>query len=119
LSLLPSGANAFLIHRDALDNRRFAELESLERADWPISFSSVDFWSISNIAVEMPTESRIGPRKSRRVSFLFSTLVRALFSPVFCRVLGLPLSTYLYWSVVGPLKRDITLNLRSRMRLQL
>jgi hypothetical protein len=117
LNLLPSGSNAFLIHRDALGNGRFAELESFERADWPISFSSVDFWTISDIAFEIPTESRIGPRKTRRVSFLFSTFVRGLFSPVLSRVLGLPLGTYLFWSVIGPMKRDLTLKLKGWMRL--
>jgi hypothetical protein len=118
LNLLPSGANAFLIHRDALDNRRFAELESLERADWPTSFSSVDFWTISDLAFELPTESRVGPRKTRRVSFLFSTFVRALFSPMLARVLGLPLGTYLSWSVVGPMKRDLTLKVKAWMRVE-
>jgi hypothetical protein len=112
LNLLPSGANAFLIHRDALASRRFSELESLEKADWPISFSSVEFWTISDIASELPTESRIGPRKSRRVSFLFSTFVRALFSPVFSIILRLTVGAYLSWSVIGPLKRDLVLRLR-------
>ena len=113
LNLLPSGANAFLIHRDALENRRFSELESLERADWPISFSSVEFWSISRIAFEIPAESRIGLRKNRRVNFLFSTFVRAVFSPVFSRILRLPVGVYLSWSVVGPIKRDLTLRFRN------
>jgi hypothetical protein len=118
LNLLPSGANAFLIHRNALQGRRFVEIEHLERADWPISFSKVQFWSISDIAFELPTESRIGPRKSRRVSFLFSTFLRGVLSPVLSRVLGLPLSTYLAWSVVRPLKRDLTLRFRNwRKRL--
>ena len=117
LNLLPSGANAFLIHRDALLRRRFLEIEHLERADWPISFSKVEFWSISDIAFEIPTESRIGPRRRRRVRFLISTIVRAIFSPLLCRILTLPLGTYVSWSVVGPLKRDITLKLLRWMRL--
>lgn len=113
LDLLPSGANAFFIHKDSMRERSFTELEYLERADWPISFSSVKFWSISDVAFEIPAESRIGPRKSRRVSFLFSTFVRAVFSPVFSRALRLPLSIYLSWSVIGPLKRDLSLRLVS------
>jgi hypothetical protein len=117
LNLLPSGTNAFLIHGNALRGRRFVESEHLERADWPISFSKVEFWSISDIAFELPTESRIGPRKNRRVSFLFSTFVRLVLSPVLSRVLGLPLSTYLFWSVIGPMKRDLTLKVKAWMRV--
>lgn len=112
LNLLPSGINAYLIHRDALTSRRFSELESLEKADWPTSFSSVEFWTISDIAFELPTESRIGPRKRRRVSFLLSTFVRAVFSPLLSRMLRLTVGAYLSWSVIGPLKRDLVLRLR-------
>ena len=111
LSLLPSGSNAFLVHRDALVGRSFTQLENLERADWPISFSRVRFWSIGDIAFCLPTESEIGLRKTKRVSFLLSSFIRAIFSPLSSRILGLPLRSYLFWSVLGPIKRDIALRL--------
>ena len=117
LSLLPSGANAYLIHKAALDARRFTELEYLERADWPTSFSGVQFWSLSDIAFEIPTDSRIGPRKRRRVRFLVSTLLRALFSPLFSRILKIPVKAYLSWSVFGPLNRDVKLRMREYKKL--
>ena len=112
LNILPSGANAFLVHRDALHQRSFTEIEYLERADWPISFSKLDFWSISGIAFELNVESTIGARKIRRMGFLVSTLLRAVLSPVLSLILRLPLSTYLSWSVIGPLRRDLALRFR-------
>ncbi len=113
LKLQPSGANAFLIHKDTLDRRKFTQLEYLEIADWPSSFSNVEFWSISDIAFDLPIESTIGPRKTRRVSFVLSFFIRAVFSPLFSRFVGLPLDVFLSWSVVGPFRRDLTLRLRS------
>ena len=113
LKLQPSGANAFLIHKDTLDRREFTQLEYLEIADWPSSFSNVEFWSISDIAFDLPIESTIGPRKTRRVSFVLSFFIRAVFSPLFSRFVGLPLDVFLSWSVVGPFRRDLTLRLRS------
>lgn len=113
LGLLPSMTNAFFIHKDSMRERSFTELEYFERADWPISFSNLAFWSISGIAFELPTESRIGPRRKRRVSFFLFTFVRTILSPAISLVLRLPLGTYLAWSVIGPLRRDVALKLRA------
>jgi hypothetical protein len=118
MNLQPSGANAFLVHKSVLEKRRFIQLEYLEKADWPSSFSNVEFWSISDLAFDLPIQSTIGPRKSRRVSFLLSSFIRAVFSPLFSRILGLPLDVYLSWSVFGPIRRDLALRLRcSKNRL--
>jgi hypothetical protein len=109
LNLQPSLANAFLIHKSCLELRTFAELDALQIADWPCSFSQVQFFSLSRVAFDLKLKSTIGIRKSNRFGFLISTLLRGIFAPLIAPLVGLPLKVFFSWCVLGPIRRDVVL----------
>jgi hypothetical protein len=112
LSIKPSLTNAFLIHRSLAGNRPFKNLEQFEVADWPVSFSGVDFWMISDVATDLAYQSTIGGRKPRRILFLSTVLIRFLFSPLIALLANLPVSTYIRWALFAPLRRDVVVRFR-------
>jgi GR25 family glycosyltransferase involved in LPS biosynthesis len=112
LKLKPSLANAFLIHRKVLENRPYSSLERFEIADWPISFSGANFYSLSNFAFDTQKSSLIGSRPRSRVAFLTSILVRLLMLPLSAVVTAVPALVLARWSLAMPLKRDLALRWR-------
>jgi hypothetical protein len=112
ISLKPSLANAFLIHREVLERRPFAWLEKFEIADWPISFSGVDFYTISNLASESGAFSLIGARPRGRLAFLISIFCRFPLLPLGSFLTGVPIWTLANWTLLAPVKRDLVLRFR-------
>jgi len=113
LRIKPSLANAFLIHRRVIEEAKHKKLERFEIADWPTSFADAEFWTMSGLAMELGLESLIGRRPIRRTRFVFSIILRGLFSPILAPVLNLPFKVYLRWSILGPVHRDLVLRMRS------
>jgi hypothetical protein len=116
LSLHPSLANAFLVHRSALESRNSAQLDSHQIADWPCSFFGVRFWTVSEVAFDLNLQSTIGYRPKSRILFVATTVLLATLSPIFAFVAGIPLRTYFAWCVFGPIKRDLVLRWRNSIR---
>jgi GR25 family glycosyltransferase involved in LPS biosynthesis len=115
LSIKPSLTNAFLIHRSLAGSRPFTYLEEFEVADWPVSFSGVDFWMVSDVATDLAYQSTIGGRKPRRILFLSTVLIRFVFSPLIALLTKLPIATYIRWALFAPLRRDVVVRI-SRFR---
>jgi hypothetical protein len=109
LKVKPSGANAFLISRASILNRRYKSLEAYEIADWPISFVRDKFFVLSGVVEDAGEISLVGKRPSSRTRFFLSTIVRLTLSPLICIYLKVSLSDYLRWSIFGPIIRDIKL----------
>lgn len=117
LRIKPSLANSFLVHRDALVDRPFKNLENFEIADWPISFSDVDFFSLNEVAEDLGLPSQIGSRPRRRLAFAVSLLSRFFLSPVLSRVIGVPLNKYLRWCIFGPIHKDLSLRMNYAFKI--
>jgi hypothetical protein len=112
LRLKPSSANAFLIHRKVLEARPYLHLEGFEIADWPISFSLMSFYSLSNFAFDTQSLSLIGSRPRSRIVFLTSVLVRMLVLPLSSLVTAVPILVLARWTLAMPLQRDLALRAR-------
>lgn len=115
LSLKPSLANAFLIHREVLESRPYDWLEKFEIADWPISFSGVNFYTISNLGSESEAFSLIGARPRGRLAFLISIFCRFPLLPLSSFLTGVPIWKLANWALLAPAKRDLVLRFRSIM----
>jgi hypothetical protein len=116
LPFKPSYANAYLIHRSVILDRRYKRLEKYEIADWPISFSRIKFYSVDGLAVDTLAQSQIGRRRTSRTYLVLDALVRLLFSPLLALILRVNLFEFLKWNVIGPLYKDIYLRIRWQLR---
>ena len=113
LRLKPSGANAFLVHRKVLEIRPYAWLEKFEIADWPISFSGVDFYTVSHLAKDSGAASLIGSRPRGRLRFFISICFRFPLLALGSFLTGVPVWKLANWTIFAPVKRDLFLRLRN------